>query len=74
MEDLIYLGLFILVIYIIYWLIVHVIIPIAEMALAVFVFAAIIAAVMGLFYGLVISAYNYVEAINRVFGERVKNG
>ncbi|GEM_PF-6616245 len=59
-----------IVIYLIYLFVVYVVIPILAIALSVIVIVLAIALVVGAIYGLIISAYNYIEAINQVFGER----
>lgn len=59
-----------IVIYLLYLFIVYVVIPILAVALSIIAAVAVIALIIGIIYGLGISAYNYIEAINRVFGER----
>lgn len=59
-----------IVLYLLYLFIVYIVIPVLKIALSVLVLIGIVALLVGAIYGLILSAYNYVEAINRVFGER----
>ncbi|MCD7825666.1 MAG: hypothetical protein LUH14_06890 [Clostridiaceae bacterium] len=64
-----------IVIYLIYLFVVYVLKWLLAAALTVilliFTVIGVGALIIGAIYGLAISAYNYVEAVNRVFGERV---